>query len=144
MYDSNLFSRSLARKMAKQRLFCAITDSRTGLPLLKSGQSVVGVSPTGSGKTLAYLLPLLETVKVGEGNQLLILTSSQELAMQVTQVARDWAQLLDLQVLPLIGGANTKRQIEKLKAKPEVLVGTPGRVLELIKLKKSKRNRFTG
>ena len=64
--------------------------------------------------------------------------------MQVTQVARDWAQLLDLQVLPLIGGANTKRQIEKLKAKPEVLVGTPGRVLELIKLKKSKRNRFTG
>ncbi|MFR4957028.1 MAG: DEAD/DEAH box helicase family protein, partial [Enterococcus gallinarum] len=99
-------------------------------PLLKSGQSVVGVSPTGSGKTLAYLLPLLETVKVGEGNQLLILTSSQELAMQVTQVARDWAQLLDLQILPLIGGANTKRQIEKLKAKPEVLVGTPGRVLE--------------
>ncbi|WP_291291243.1 DEAD/DEAH box helicase [Enterococcus sp.] len=107
-------------------------------PLLKAGQSVVGVSPTGSGKTLAYLLPLLEAVKVGEGNQLLILTSSQELAMQVTQVARDWAQLLDLQVLPLIGGANTKRQIEKLKTKPEVLVGTPGRVLELIKLKKVK------
>lgn len=113
-------------------------------PLLKSGQSVVGVSPTGSGKTLAYLLPLLETVKVGEGNQLLILTSSQELAMQVTQVARDWAQLLDLQILPLIGGANTKRQIEKLKAKPEVLVGTPGRVLELIKLKKVKTQQIHG
>jgi superfamily II DNA/RNA helicase len=107
-------------------------------PLLKEGKSVVGVSPTGSGKTLAYLLPLLEAVKVGEGNQLLILTSSQELAMQVTQVARDWAQLLEVTVLPLIGGASTKRQIEKLKAKPEVLVGTPGRVLELIKLRKIK------
>lgn len=105
---------------------------------LKEGQSVIGVSPTGSGKTLAYLLPLLGKVNPGAGNQLLILTSSQELAMQVTEVARTWGQAIDLMVQPLIGGANTKRQVEKLKAKPEVLVGTPGRVLELIKAKKIK------
>ncbi|OTN76999.1 hypothetical protein A5886_002079 [Enterococcus sp. 8G7_MSG3316] len=106
-------------------------------PLAK-GQSLIGISPTGSGKTLAYLLPLLGKVKPNEGNQLLILTSSQELAMQVTEVARTWGQAIDLTVQPLIGGANTKRQVEKLKAKPEVLVGTPGRVLELIKAKKIK------
>ena len=105
---------------------------------LAQGQSLIGVSPTGSGKTLAYLLPLLGKVKPKEGNQLLILTSSQELAMQVTEVARLWGQAIGLAVQPLIGGANTKRQVEKLKAKPEVLVGTPGRVLELIKAKKIK------
>ncbi|MBM9834004.1 DEAD/DEAH box helicase, partial [Enterococcus faecalis] len=90
---------------------------------LKDGASVIGISPTGSGKTLAYLLPLLTKVEKKQGNQLLILTSSQELAMQVTEVAREWAQAIGLTVLPLIGGASTKRQVEKLKDKPEVLIG---------------------
>lgn len=105
---------------------------------LQAKETVVGISPTGSGKTLAYLLPSLLQVTAGEGNQLLILTSSQELGIQVTDVARVWAKDLGLKVQPLIGGANTKRQIEKLKEKPEVIVGTPGRVLEMIKQKKVK------
>lgn len=105
---------------------------------LATGKDVVGIAPTGSGKTLAYLWPLLLKVKPGAGSQLLILTSSQELAMQVTEVARSWGQLIDLHVQPLIGGANVKRQLDKLKDKPEVLVATPGRLLELMKLKKLK------
>uniref|UniRef100_UPI00403F1FAF DEAD/DEAH box helicase n=1 Tax=Candidatus Enterococcus willemsii TaxID=1857215 RepID=UPI00403F1FAF len=105
---------------------------------LAAGESLVGISPTGSGKTLAYLLPVLQQITPKDGNQLLILTSSQELGIQVTEVAKIWAKDLDLTVQPLIGGANVKRQIEKLKAKPEVLVGTPGRVVELMKQKKIK------
>ncbi|KAF1297164.1 RNA helicase [Enterococcus sp. JM4C] len=109
---------------------------------LSEKEDVVGISPTGSGKTLAYLLPLLLKVEQGQANQLLILTSSQELAIQVTEVARQWAQEIGLKVQPLIGGANVKRQLEKLKAKPEVIVGTPGRVLELMKQKKVKAHLF--
>lgn len=105
---------------------------------LSDGLDVLGISPTGSGKTLAYLLPLLQKVVKGDGNQLLILTSSQELSMQVFEVAKEWAQDLKLTVQSVIGGANVKRQIEKLKQKPEILVGTSGRVLELIKQKKIK------
>lgn len=105
---------------------------------LQGQVNLVGISPTGSGKTLAYLLPTLLQVKPGAGNQLLILASSQELGIQVTDVARLWAKDLGLKVQPLIGGANSKRQIEKLKEKPEVIVGTPGRVLEMIKQKKLK------
>ena len=110
-------------------------------PLMEK-KDVVGISPTGSGKTLAYLLPLLLNVKKGEANQLLILTSSQELAIQVTEVARQWAVEIGLKVQPLIGGANVKRQLERLKTKPEIVVGTPGRVLELMKQKKVKAHQF--
>ena len=105
---------------------------------LKNGESVLGISPTGSGKTLAFLLPLLLNVKKGEGNQLLILLPSQELASQVAEVVREWIKPLDIKIQTIIGGANVSRQIERLKKRPEVLVGTPGRVLELIKTKKIK------
>ncbi|MGX4686945.1 DEAD/DEAH box helicase [Vagococcus sp. JNUCC 83] len=110
----------------------------TMYPLLLEDESVLGISPTGSGKTVAYLLPLLQKVIKGNGNQLLIILPSQELASQVADVTRLWAKGLDLGVQAIIGGANVKRQVERLKKRPEVLVGTPGRVLELIKLKKIK------
>lgn len=105
---------------------------------LYQGENLVGIAPTGTGKTLAYLLPTLLNVEPKQGNQLLIVTPSQELGVQVANVARNWASDLGLQVQSLIGGANKKRQIEKLKTKPEVLVGTPGRLVELIKEKKVK------
>ncbi|GMA45767.1 hypothetical protein GCM10025854_11120 [Tetragenococcus muriaticus] len=103
---------------------------------LNQGESLVGVAPTGTGKTLAYLWPTLLNVQPKKGNQLLVLVPSQELGVQVTNVAKAWTGNLGLQVQSLIGGANKKRQMEKLKAKPEVLVGTPGRLVELIQEKK--------
>ncbi|BCA85412.1 RNA helicase [Enterococcus saigonensis] len=109
---------------------------------LKAKQNIVGVAPTGSGKTVAYLLPSLMQLTPGGGNQLLILTASQELAMQVVETARFWTEEMELKVQPLIGGANTKRQLEKLKEKPEILVGTAGRVLELMKTKKIKSHQL--
>lgn len=105
---------------------------------LYQGKNLVGIAPTGTGKTLAYLWPTLLKVEPKKGNQLLIVTPSQELGVQVANVTRPWALDLGLQVQTLIGGANKKRQLEKLKVKPEVLVGTPGRLVELIKEKKLK------
>lgn len=110
-------------------------------PITK-GKNLVGIAPTGSGKTLAYLLPLLNQIKPKEANQLLILTSSQELAMQVVEVTRAWLKGSDMHVLSLIGGANIKRQQDGLKKKPEVIIGTPGRVMELITSKKLKSHQF--
>lgn len=115
----------------------SIIQQESFIPL-KNQENVLGISPTGSGKTLAYLLPLLLNVEKESGSQLLILASSQELAMQISKVAQEWGALLQLRTQSLIGGANVSRQIDKLKKKPEVLVGTPGRVLELIKSKKIK------
>lgn len=105
---------------------------------ISEGKNLVGIAPTGSGKTLAYLLPLINTLKAGIPSQVLVLTSSQELAMQVVEVARNWISDSEMKVQPLIGGANVKRQQEALKKKPELLIGTPGRVLELLTAKKIK------
>lgn len=119
----------------------SLIQERVFLPL-KERKNVVGVAPTGSGKTVAYLLPILMQLNPGSGNQLLILTASQELAMQVVETVRFWTENMALKVQPLIGGANTKRQLEKLKEKPEILVGTAGRVLELMKTKKIKSHQL--
>ncbi|WP_321385370.1 DEAD/DEAH box helicase [uncultured Enterococcus sp.] len=109
---------------------------------LSEGKNVRGISPTGTGKTLAYLLPLLLNVEKQAGSQLLILAPSQELAVQIGQVAQEWGKTLELKTQTLIGGANVKRQVEKLKKKPEVLIGTPGRILELIRSKKIKSHQL--
>ncbi|MDT2755521.1 DEAD/DEAH box helicase [Enterococcus pseudoavium] len=115
----------------------ALIQAKVFTPI-SEGQNLVGIAPTGSGKTLAYLLPLINQLEEGVASQLLVLTSSQELAMQVVEVARKWLAGSGMKVQSLIGGANVKRQQEALKKKPEVLVGTPGRVLELITAKKIK------
>lgn len=105
---------------------------------MKAGKDVVGISPTGTGKTVAYTLPALEQVEPKGGVQVLILAPSQELAVQVAAVVQEWSKQLGLSVQTLIGGANKVRQIEKLKEKPEVIVGTPGRILEIAETKKLK------
>ncbi|WP_295747840.1 DEAD/DEAH box helicase [uncultured Limosilactobacillus sp.] len=99
---------------------------------LAAGNSVMGIAPTGSGKTLAFTWPLLSQLSPGGGSQLLVLEPSQELAMQTTRVMREWAALVGLHVQSLTGGANVRRQIEKLRDHSEVLVGTPGRIYDLL------------
>lgn len=102
------------------------------------GENLLGISPTGTGKTLAYLLPVLSKIKSPKSQQVLILAPNTELAGQIFDVAKDWAQPLNLSVQLFISGSSQKRQIERLKKGPQILVGTPGRIFELIKLKKIK------
>ena len=101
---------------------------------LTQGDNIFGLAPTGTGKTLAFLLPILSRIdpKVKQ-TQVLILAPSQELAMQTTAVAREWGALVDVSVTSLIGGANGRRQADKLKKdKPYIVVGTLGRVLTML------------
>lgn len=102
--------------------------------VLNGNSNLLMVSPTGTGKTLAYLLPLLLNIKKLR-NQLLILAPTAELAIQIHEVVKQWSIDLGLKSNVIIGGASLKRQMERLKKSPEVIVGTPGRLLELIKAK---------
>ena len=107
------------------------------IPLILNGEDVIIQSPTGTGKTLAYLLPIFSRLQAQEKNiQALILAPTRELAVQITSLAKSLGAQQSLTSLTLLGGANIKRQLENLKVKPQVVVGTPGRILELIKLRK--------
>lgn len=95
------------------------------------GGNVIAVSPTGTGKTLAYLLPILNKIEANKTLQAIVLAPSQELVMQIGEVAREWGKTVGIKTQTLIGGANIKRQIDKLKEKPELIIATPGRFIEL-------------
>lgn len=94
---------------------------------------------TGSGKTLAYLLPLLSQLTPNEAkNTLLIVVPTQELALQIREVIESLNQNLKhpFSVEALIGGANINYQLDKLKKKPQILIGTPGRIINLFDKRK--------
>ncbi|PLR96068.1 DEAD/DEAH box helicase [Bacillus sp. T33-2] len=111
----------------------------SAIPLILEGKDVIAESPTGTGKTLAYLLPVLNRIDPDKRNaQAVILASSQELVMQILSEFQKWSEASGITAASLIGGANPKRQLEKLKKSPHLIVGTPGRTLELIKQKKLK------
>lgn len=102
------------------------------------GKNLLGISPTGTGKTLAYLWPTLLKLTPKKAQQLLILSPNTELAGQIFDVCKTWAEPLGLTPQLFLSGSSQKRQIERLKKGPEILIGTPGRIFELIKLKKIK------
>lgn len=105
---------------------------------ISEGKNVLGISPTGTGKTLAYLFPSLLALTPKKAQQLLILAPNTELAGQIFDVSKQWAEPLGLTAQLFISGSSQKRQIERLKKGPEILIGTPGRIFELAKLKKIK------
>ncbi|UAC48741.1 DEAD/DEAH box helicase [Bacillus aquiflavi] len=109
------------------------------IPLILEGKNLTVQSPTGTGKTIAYLLPIIQKMdKQKKQAQAVIIAPSRELVMQIHEESQKWLEGSDLSAASFIGGANVKRQIEKLKKHPQLIVGTPGRILELIKLKKLK------
>ena len=127
------------QELSDQLDFQEFTPIQTQLfePLL-AGENLLGVSPTGTGKTLAYLLPSLLRLQKKKAQQLLILAPNTELAGQIFDVCKTWAEAIGLTTQLFLSGSSQKRQIERLKKGPEILIGTPGRIFELIKLKKSR------
>jgi ATP-dependent RNA helicase DeaD len=103
------------------------------IPAILEGRDVVGLSQTGTGKTAAYALPFLEKIDLQEkAVQGLILTPTRELAMQVTQALKQFAVDRRLWVLTVCGGQSMERQIRSLQKGVHVVVGTPGRVIDLL------------
>ncbi|MDX5475753.1 MAG: DEAD/DEAH box helicase [Bacillaceae bacterium] len=109
------------------------------IPKVLEGQDLLIESPTGTGKTLAYLIPIIEKIDIQKQHpQAVILAPSKELAMQILGELQKWTEGSEIVTTSLIGGANVKRQLEKLKKRPHIIVGTPGRLYELVQLKKLK------
>jgi len=104
------------------------------LPAMLAGRDVIGQARTGSGKTLAFVVPIVEATDERRRDvQALVLVPTRELAVQVAGVAREIAHGRDVRVLLLIGGMSAGPQKQALLHGVQVVVGTPGRVLDHIK-----------
>ncbi len=101
------------------------------IPLIMAGQDVIGSAQTGTGKTAAFALPILMKLERHQPHtRLLILEPTRELAAQVETAMRDFARFTDLQVAVVFGGVGYGRQLDDLKRGVDVLVATPGRLLD--------------
>jgi ATP-dependent RNA helicase DeaD len=111
------------------------------IPAILAGRNVVAQSQTGTGKTLAYLLPMLQTIDPSSKHlQAIVLVPTRELGMQILQVIDSLTKGNEdgprVRSQALIGGAALSRQVEKLKEHPHIAVGTPGRIVELLGMRK--------
>ena len=99
-------------------------------PEVLAGKDVLIQSATGTGKTLAYLLPLLQRIAADDSQRVVIMAPSPELAVQILRAVETYKPP-QVRCAGLIGTGNIDRQKDKLKKHPHIMVGTPGRVLEL-------------
>lgn len=128
---------SYVRRLQEMEIVTPSPIQTEAIPVIMGGKDVVAQSQTGSGKTLAYSLPLLHKIdKNSKDVQAVVLVPTRELGVQIVHTLEQLTEGSGIRVQSLIGGAAISRQIDRLKLRPQVVVGTPGRVLELLKLRK--------
>ncbi|ATN61069.1 TPA: DEAD/DEAH box helicase [Staphylococcus aureus] len=103
---------------------------KDSIPYALQGIDILGQAQTGTGKTGAFGIPLIEKVVGKQGVQSLILAPTRELAMQVAEQLREFSRGQGVQVVTVFGGMPIERQIKALKKGPQIVVGTPGRVID--------------
>ena len=110
------------------------TVQKETIPPMMAGRDVIGIAPTGTGKTIAFGIPMLEYISLTEQRvQEVVLAPTRELAMQITQELTSLAHFIpQIRIASLYGGQPIARQLAQLKRKPQIVVATPGRMLDLM------------
>lgn len=127
-------SREITDLLARSGITAPTRIQQKAIPAALKGADVIGRSQTGTGKTLAYLLPFLHRVKPDdEGVAVLVMTPTRELARQVFDVLRPFAEAFGLDAADVIGGRTIENQLRKLRRSPHFIIGTPGRLLDHIR-----------
>lgn len=102
------------------------------LPIIE-GRDVIGIANTGTGKTGAFLIPLVNKVFQNKSERVLIVVPTHELALQIQEELFDFSKGLGIRSVLCIGGANIHRQKREIRDNPHFVIGTPGRIKDLIK-----------
>lgn len=134
------FSDEIQEKLKSLNITTPTSVQQNVIPTILENKNVIFQSETGTGKTFTYLLPIIKRIHETSTNdaiKAIICAPTFELASQIKQATMS---ITSLKTALFIGGAPIKRQIESLKEKPQIIVGTTARLLELIKLKKIKTN----
>lgn len=103
------------------------------IPLARKGQDLMAQAQTGTGKTGAFAIPIIEKLQTSRKIQCLVLAPTRELAVQVAGDFNELAKYSNLRSLPIYGGQSISVQTDKLRKGVEIVVGTPGRIMDLIR-----------
>ncbi|MCE5341996.1 MAG: DEAD/DEAH box helicase [Eubacteriales bacterium] len=125
-------SKEVLRAIEKMGITEMTAVQQKTLPLMMQGRDVIAIAPTGTGKTLAFGIPMLEYVNLKDQRvQELVLAPTRELSLQITQELKTLAQFIDgLHIATLYGGQPIVKQIAELKRHPQIIIATPGRLLD--------------
>ncbi|HSK69577.1 MAG TPA: DEAD/DEAH box helicase, partial [Candidatus Limnocylindria bacterium] len=104
------------------------------IPPMMAGRDIIGIAPTGTGKTIAFGIPMLEYLSLTETRvQELVIAPTRELAMQIVQELTELSRFIpQVRIAALYGGQPMVKQINQLKRQPQVVVATPGRLLDMV------------
>ncbi len=123
---------SILRGLAEAKFVEPSDIQRLLIPKALSGVDLLGQARTGTGKTAAFGIPILQNATPGVGVQALILVPTRELAVQVEEEIRRLGQFTPIRVTSVVGGQRISAQLKHLERDPEIVVGTPGRVIDLL------------
>jgi ATP-dependent RNA helicase RhlE len=112
------------------------------IPHILEGRDVIGIANTGTGKTAAFLIPLVNKTFLDHNERVIIVTPTRELAKQIADELHKLTRGMDLEMALCIGGSDMFRQIKKLKHNPHFVIGTPGRLKDLIERDRLKLFQF--
>jgi ATP-dependent RNA helicase DeaD len=126
-------SAQLTKALAENRFKAPFPIQETAIPLILQGKDVVGQAHTGTGKTAAFGLPILQQIKPGGPVQVLILAPTRELAVQVTDEINRFAKYTGIKAVTIYGGQSINLQLDKLRRGVQIVVATPGRLIDHIK-----------
>jgi ATP-dependent RNA helicase DeaD len=126
-------SAQLTKALAENGFKAPFPIQETAIPLILQGKDVVGQAHTGTGKTAAFGLPILQQIKPGGPVQVLILAPTRELAVQVTDEINRFAKYTGIKSVTIYGGQSINLQLDKLRRGVQIIVATPGRLIDHIK-----------
>lgn len=128
------FGAELHHNIAKKGYVTPSAIQDQAIPHIIDGKDVIGLANTGTGKTAAFLLPIIERQSgIMLRPSVLIVAPTRELAQQIDEQFREFSRGLNLYSTLIVGGVNIDRQIRELKRRPHVIIGTPGRLKDLLK-----------
>ena len=143
------FDEPLLKSIRKSEFTSPTSIQAMGIPAVLSGRDMIGIAQTGSGKTCAFIWPMLVHIMdqrelgKGEGPIALVLVPTRELAMQIYNEARKYCKVYNIHVVCAYGGGNKYEQSKAFEQGAEIAIATPGRMIDMIKMKVTNLERVT-
>ena len=133
-FEALNLSTDVLKALEGMNIHTPTTVQQETIPLMMAGRDIIGIAPTGTGKTIAFGIPMLEYISLTEERvQEVVLAPTRELALQIAQELTSLAHFIPkIRIATLYGGQPIAKQIDQLKKKPQVVVATPGRLIDLM------------